>query len=287
MAAAIPDYMKFGAVREMHGKSAAGTALDAKVEKDGRTSFSALIVDPIAIKKVETGTYKGFSIGGRVTSRDATDNSIITGLNLIEVSLVDRPANPEALITMYKADDIDKEVDAVAVDVVAEVVAEAEEHEDADDLSVKVKETTEEKNEVVSVEKAGAKFSAQSAAAIGEIHKMAKDVCAKFEGWGYRIQEDDSVASSASTDLEKAEAINKFDDLQKAFDVVQSDLAKANARIVELESQPETPKAILKSVDKGEDAALVKKAAENPHAAGTDAHAEWMIKTIHRNTLIK
>ena len=105
MAAAIPDYMKFGAVREMHGKSAAGTALEIAVEDDGRTSFSAHIVDPIAVKKVETGVYKGFSIGGTIKSRDTVNKSTITGLNLIEVSLVDRPANPEALITMFKAEE--------------------------------------------------------------------------------------------------------------------------------------------------------------------------------------
>ena len=105
MAKAIPDYMKFGAVREMHGKSAAGTAIEIEVQADGRTSFSAHIVDPIAVLKVEAGVYKGFSIGGSVSSRDKVNKSTITGLNLIEVSLVDRPANPEALITMYKADE--------------------------------------------------------------------------------------------------------------------------------------------------------------------------------------
>ena len=46
MKAAIPDYMKFGAVREMHGKSAAGTAIEIKVEDDGRTYFGAHVVDP-------------------------------------------------------------------------------------------------------------------------------------------------------------------------------------------------------------------------------------------------
>lgn len=108
MAASIPDYMKFGAVREMHGKSAAGTALEIEVQEDGRTAFSAHIVDPVAVLKVETGVYKGFSIGGNVSSRDKLNKSTITGLKLIEVSLVDRPANPEALITMFKADESGK-----------------------------------------------------------------------------------------------------------------------------------------------------------------------------------
>lgn len=112
MKAALPDYMKFGAVREMHQAMAAGTAIVAKVEDDGRTYFGAHIVDPIAVKKVETGVYKGFSIGGKATSRDTLNKNTITGLKLVEVSLVDRPANPEAVFTCYKVDGAD-EVNAV------------------------------------------------------------------------------------------------------------------------------------------------------------------------------
>lgn len=103
MKAALPDYMKFGAVREMHQPLAAGTAIEANVEDDGRTFFGAHVVDPLAIKKVKTEVYKGFSIGGKVTERDTADKKIIKGLKLVEVSLVDRPANPEAVFTMYKA----------------------------------------------------------------------------------------------------------------------------------------------------------------------------------------
>lgn len=104
MKAAIPDYMKFGAVREMHQPSAAGTATRAEVNEDGKTEFEAHVVDPVAVKKVQTGVYKGFSIGGKVTLRDAADKKIIKGLNLVEVSLVDRPANPEAVIRIFKAE---------------------------------------------------------------------------------------------------------------------------------------------------------------------------------------
>lgn len=115
MKAAIPDYMKFGAVREMHQPMAAGTALSASVDDAGKTEFSCHVVDPVAVLKVETGTYKGFSIGGKVTKRNATDKTIIEGLNLVEVSLVDRPANPEALFTMYKAEKTDEDhLDTIA-----------------------------------------------------------------------------------------------------------------------------------------------------------------------------
>ena len=123
MRAAIPDYMKFGAVREMHQKSAAGTAIEVRVEDDGRTFFGAHVVDPIAVKKVTTSVYKGFSIGGNITARDKDDATKITGIRLIEVSLVDRPANPEAVFTMYKSEDI-APTDAEAIEAIATMMNE-------------------------------------------------------------------------------------------------------------------------------------------------------------------
>lgn len=128
MDAAIADYMKFPAVREMHQPIAAGTGLVMKVEEDGRTWFGAHIVDPTAIKKVQTKVYRGFSIGARVTSRDDANKAVITGLKLKEVSLVDRPANPEATIELWKAEDLGDDAPAPeqvnAVDELAKLLNE-------------------------------------------------------------------------------------------------------------------------------------------------------------------
>ena len=104
MKAALPAYMRFGALREMHGLTAAGATLSAEVGEDGLTRIAAHVVDPVAVKKVQLGVYKGFSIGGKVLSRDAQDRKVITKLKLNEISLVDRPCNPEAVIDMWKAD---------------------------------------------------------------------------------------------------------------------------------------------------------------------------------------
>ena len=117
MKAALPDYMKFGAVREMHQNIAAGTAISAEVDDTGKTNFGAHIVDPLAVKKVQTGVYKGFSIGGKVLGRDDLDKSIIKSIKLVEVSLVDRPANPEAVFTCYKAEDVEKGEEGGIVDL--------------------------------------------------------------------------------------------------------------------------------------------------------------------------
>jgi hypothetical protein len=103
MRAAIPDYMRFPALREMHQLSAAGTTLEAEVGDDGVTRIVAHVVDPIAVAKVRNQVYRGFSIGGRVTKRALGDPKTITGLVLNEISLVDRPANPEAVFDCWKA----------------------------------------------------------------------------------------------------------------------------------------------------------------------------------------
>jgi phage head maturation protease len=104
MAAALPEYSKFPALREMHQPMAAGKVLEADVNADGITEIVAHVVDPIAITKVKADVYKGFSIGGKVLARDPKDRSIITELKLVEISLVDSPCNPDAQLTMWKAD---------------------------------------------------------------------------------------------------------------------------------------------------------------------------------------
>ena len=58
MKAALPAYMRFGALREMHGMSAAGATLSAQVDDDGVTRIETHVVDPLAVKKVQLGVYK-------------------------------------------------------------------------------------------------------------------------------------------------------------------------------------------------------------------------------------
>lgn len=102
---ALPGYMMWGNVREMHGQSAVGKAAEARMDDKGLW-FGAKVVDDRAWTKVKEGVYKGFSIGGRVVSRDPDDKTIIKAIDLTEISLVDRPANPAARFEFFKrADD--------------------------------------------------------------------------------------------------------------------------------------------------------------------------------------
>ncbi len=97
---ALPDYMRFPTIREMHQLSAAGTTIQADVGDDKITRIVTHIVDPVAVTKVKNQVYRGFSIGGTVTQRSG---KTITGLKLTEISLVDRPANTEAVFELWKA----------------------------------------------------------------------------------------------------------------------------------------------------------------------------------------
>lgn len=99
--AALPDYMRFANLREMHQPSAVGVALEANLDDKG-LHLIGKVVDDAAWVKVKEEVYKGFSLGGQVLTRVGNE---ITALKLTEISLVDRPANPEAVFDLWKAED--------------------------------------------------------------------------------------------------------------------------------------------------------------------------------------
>ena len=105
---AMPAWFKSGGnIREQHSSIAAGVAKEYESKADGHY-ISALVVDPVSVKKVETGVLKGFSIGiknPRVTRDKAASNGRIIDGQIVEVSLVDRPANPNCQLMLAKSAD--------------------------------------------------------------------------------------------------------------------------------------------------------------------------------------
>lgn len=139
MRGALPDFFKHGSgpLREMHQLSAAGTVDEAEVVDDtNKTLITATVVDPVAIKKVKAGVYKGFSIGGKVLQRNSDNRKVIEKISLSEISLVDRPCNPDAVFDVWKADgaeaDLENETDAAPKGETAEKGEEAEQFDDTD-----------------------------------------------------------------------------------------------------------------------------------------------------------
>lgn len=279
MKAAIPDYMKFGAVREMHGSNAAGTAIEINVEDDGRTFFGAHIVDPVAVTKVKTGVYKGFSIGGSVTARDELNKSQITGLKLTEISLVDRPANPDAVFTCYKADkpkdeeEADKDKDdkedeaeksasvnlsESEIAILKAVLAKAEKPKDEPvaksmwqvkslaDVLMSLKWLIED-----------AAYDNIDEAVIAQINESAGSLAESLKA--LTVSEADKLVdgltakADKSDDLAKAESVDELAKAQDALKKSNDALAKAQAEIESLKKQAAPPKGSTKAIGKAED----------------------------------
>lgn len=101
---AMPEWFKYGNIREQHSSIAAGVAVEHEV-KGSEHFITAHVVDPGSVAKVKAGVLKGFSIGIR-GARVAKDNKAAGGRivdgTIVEISLVDRPANPACTLTMAK-----------------------------------------------------------------------------------------------------------------------------------------------------------------------------------------
>ena len=125
--ASMSAFAKFrGNIREMHQPSAVGKMISFKEEKyfdpESKKFYKGVYVStyiskgaPNAWEKVLDGTYTGFSIGGRMNKwDDAYDEKmdkqirIIKDYDLIELSLVDSPANQFAsIMSVEKVDGVD------------------------------------------------------------------------------------------------------------------------------------------------------------------------------------
>ena len=265
MKAALPAYMRFGALREMHGLTAAGATLSAEVGEDGLTRIAAHVVDPVAVKKVQLGVYKGFSIGGKVLSRDAQDRKVITKLKLNEISLVDRPCNPEAVIDMWKADigqpgPSNAEVIAKAI----ELAAAAGRRGRYTDYVVKAREalmqagpTREDEpvfEEIAPAELVDKRGARNSAADLSHIQAAHDHLCALGARCGGDLggggdADDDPDDASDADDITMASAAD-VDQLWSTIDILQK-------RLDDLAGMPAPPKALagaMRAIGKAEDA---------------------------------
>jgi len=139
--ASLKAFSKFrGNIREMHQPSAVGKMVAFKEDKyfdpDTKKFYSGVFVSAYVSKgaqnaweKVLDGTYTGFSIGGKMNKwDDGYDEKmdkpirIIKDYDLVELSLVDNPANQFAsIISIEKVDGIDV-LKGSAADIVVENV---------------------------------------------------------------------------------------------------------------------------------------------------------------------
>jgi hypothetical protein len=124
---ALVDYEKWGNIRDMHDNPVATVV---EIGKQAWNHLSVKVLDDDVWKRIKAGIYKGFSVGINPTEykfvpfeyvkqtrpesflglpeslikvfEEMEELLYITEYLLVEISLVDRPANPRALITEYK-----------------------------------------------------------------------------------------------------------------------------------------------------------------------------------------
>ena len=104
---AMPKWFEIGNIREQHdGSKAVGKATSMAAKGTG-FEIGAKIVDPVAAMKLEEGVYTGFSIGIKGAYVDYNDprapGGVIKSGTVVEVSVVDRPANPACSLELAKS----------------------------------------------------------------------------------------------------------------------------------------------------------------------------------------
>jgi hypothetical protein len=104
---AMADWYDTGAnVRQMHATTLppAGKGVTLESQPDGEY-VRTKVVEPVAVKLVDEGVYSGYSVGishPRIVRDAAAPGGRIVGGRIVELSLVDRPANSTAKFAVLK-----------------------------------------------------------------------------------------------------------------------------------------------------------------------------------------
>ena len=242
VAKALDEYMKFANIREMHKPNAVGVCKMAELTAEG-LYIGAKIVDDSAWTKVKEGVYKGFSIGGK----GKREGNVLTELRLTEISLVDRPANPDCVIDIWKMEGGETELKnkvskgMYSVKTLADLLQslqylqqdtawEAEYEGDGSELPNKLKQLAvdmaqvlkemvgEEADELITtmgkadtdlnVAKAGARNSKSDQEKIQAVHDHACALGADCKGVEKSMKTEDVAKLDGLSDVAKAELVN-------------------------------------------------------------------------------
>ncbi len=110
---AISEWLATGGnVRVQHNpqRDPAGIGMEASTDGDGATWVKSLIVEPVAKKLVSKGVLRAYSVGiaNPTIERDVTGKArggVIKAGKIVEISLVDRPANASCGFQLVKSID--------------------------------------------------------------------------------------------------------------------------------------------------------------------------------------
>lgn len=228
---ALSDFMRFANMREMHQPSAVGKVKEARVDDKG-LFIGAKIVDGTAWEKVKEGVYNGFSIGGRIVEKVGNE---IKDLILEEISLVDRPANPDAVFSLVKLHNINENTMSKEELKKEEAVEAAEE--------VKEEEVTEEVVEEKSDVKEDEKADDVSATDEGADDATEEDVSEEETKEGEEVEEEKEEATEEESEKAAMPEMKKFANLEADLTKAQETISNLVERVSTLEKSHAGKKA--------------------------------------------
>jgi len=276
--ASMQAFAKFrGNIREMHQPSAVGKMVSFKEEKyfdpESKKFYKGVYVSTYISKgaqdaweKVLDGTYTGFSIGGRMNKwDDAYDEKadkqirIIKEYDLIELSLVDSPANQFAsIMSVQKVDGVDvikgdeTVLENVFYDKESGIVVTSQEETHVSPVTGQamtnigfVEKDDNEKSDMI-------KFLVDSAKGISTI-KITKEVNPMTETAEASVDavvEDVQVAPEAQpAEVEKTDAVVEEAAVVEETEVAKSIDGGANSPVAEAAVEEETTKEAADTVN--------------------------------------
>jgi hypothetical protein len=276
--ASMEAFAKFrGNIREMHQPSAVGKMVSFKEEKyfdpESKKFYKGVYVSTYISKgaqdaweKVLDGTYTGFSIGGRMNKwDDAYDEKadkqirIIKEYDLIELSLVDSPANQFAsIMSVQKVDGVDvikgdeTVLENVFYDKESGIVVTSQEETQVSPVTGEamanigfVEKEDREKSDMI-------KFLVDSAKGISTI-KITKEVNPMTEVSEASVDavvEDIEIAPEAQpAEVEKTDAVVEEVAAVEETDVAKSVDGSADSSVAEAAVEEETTKEASDNID--------------------------------------
>jgi hypothetical protein len=305
--ASLKAFSKFrGNIREMHQPLSVGKMVNFKEDRyfdpESKKFYSGVYVSAYVSKgaqdtweKVLDGTLSGFSIGGRMNKwDDAYDEKmdksirIIKDYDLVELSLVDNPANQFANILsvekvdgvdMIKGDNLDVEFENVFWDSESGIVKVSEADAEVSPLNGSpmrnigfVEKNDNEKTEMI-------KFLVDSAKGIN-LSKMTKEASPMNEATEDVVKNDDVVEETQVAPEADAETVEKGYSEDKAVDEKSMDEEKT----MDEKSMDEEEK---KSDDMDEDEAMKSEEMDKPTEEEVSKSEDVIVNAVTdiKNTL--
>jgi hypothetical protein len=287
--ASLKAFAEFrGNIREMHEPIAVGKMVAFKEDKyfdpETKKMYSGVYVSAYVSKgaqdtweKVLDGTLSGFSIGGRMNKWDDAYDSkldsnvrVIKDYTLVELSLVDSPANQFAnILSVQKKDGKTISSGTVTETTIENVFYDAESGlvKLSDEESVLSPLTGQPMKNIGFVEKSDnektemIKFLVDSAKGIN-LSKMTKEVSPMTDNTQADVVETTTVADAASVAPEAAEAVADNENTEKAMKP-EADEAESAAEAASETQADEDAEAEAKKSDEAEEVAKADAVAES------------------------